>query len=677
VRFAILALLAFALSYGSAHAQKDQIKRGSAPDWVIPSELMPMPADASGLVFVRRQDSLVHLDAQGQAHYLGYRIKILHANALQLGNISIAWNPAYGAPTVHMIKVHRDGAVIDMLAKAQFEILRREDQLEASRLDGTLTAVLRVADLRVGDELEVAQTTVAKDPTLGNNSAGFLFLTDTVSPGRFRLGLSWIDGQEPTIKMAPFMAAAARKSDHAVEFKFDNPPTRTPIKDTAARFQWQRTVEFSDFSDWPTLSRYFAPLYAKAANFPDTSPLKQEASRIAAAHALPLDRASAALKLVQQDVRYIYVGLDGGNLTPASAHDTWKLRYGDCKGKTALLLGLLAALGIEAEPVLANNAGTDDGLDARLPSPQMFDHVLVRARINGAAYYLDATLPPVVPPGAKPVFPYRWILPLTKQGGSLEHLQWRPSDTPEEIIMSEIDARAGFDQPARITNTSIMRGIEGLKQQVELSGLAPGALLTSLRQQLIGDTWQTIEDVQWRYDQKAQASVLKISGTGTVDWDSSKAGVKSLALPGGGFNPPSKRIRSADQNQDLPYYNKPEFACYVTTVRLPTQTQAKHWSLASEFDTQIFGRNYHRAFELREGSIRMIRGSRIEKQEIDAASAMKDNERIASFDNSMGMIYYDPSDNKIAKVRDKLVPATYDIDWAKEDVPCILKPTAN
>jgi hypothetical protein len=36
--------------------------------------------------------------------------------------------------------------------------LRREDQLEAAMLDGLLTAVLRVPDLRVGDDLEIAYT---------------------------------------------------------------------------------------------------------------------------------------------------------------------------------------------------------------------------------------------------------------------------------------------------------------------------------------------------------------------------------------------------------------------------------------------------------------------------------------------------------------------------------------
>ena len=141
-------------------------KRSSAtrprPEWVS-SELLPVPADAAGLAFFRRQDTLVHLDERGQEQYTGYRIKILHSNALQLGNLSLAWNPASGAPTVHVIKVHRDGQTIDALEKAKFEILRREDQLETAKLDGILTAVFRISDLRVGDELEFALTTRSRD----------------------------------------------------------------------------------------------------------------------------------------------------------------------------------------------------------------------------------------------------------------------------------------------------------------------------------------------------------------------------------------------------------------------------------------------------------------------------------------------------------------------------------
>ena len=73
----------------AALGQDNRIRQAPEPAWVTPSPLMAVPADPRGLVFVRRQDITVHIDAKGQEQYTGYRIKILNSNALQLGNIGI------------------------------------------------------------------------------------------------------------------------------------------------------------------------------------------------------------------------------------------------------------------------------------------------------------------------------------------------------------------------------------------------------------------------------------------------------------------------------------------------------------------------------------------------------------------------------------------------------------
>ena len=471
--------------------------------------------------------------------------------------------------------------------------------------------------------------------------------------------------------MTADMAAVVLKSNSAVDFRFDNPAVLSPPKDSPPRYLWQHVVEYSDFSDWSALSRQFAPLFEKAAKLAPNSTVKLEASRIAAAEATPMQRASAALKLVQQDVRNVYVGLNGGNLTPASADETWQRRYGDCKGKTALLLALLNQLGIAAEPVLVNSSGVDDGFDRRLPMPQLFDHVLVRAHIDGTAYWLDGTLPPVAAPSLRPVFPANWVLPLSSQGRSIEKLIWQPAITPDEIYLFEIDARTGFDKPARIVSTQIIRGVKGLQEQMQFSSLSAPQLLDLYRQRATGELFQEIDDVQWRYDQKASASILTISGTGKMNWDDDGGGARSIALPGGGFNPPERRARASGQNQDVPFYQKPEYDCHVTTVRIPVSTQAGQWTSKPSFDQHFFGRQYYRAWELSDGSIRMVRGDRVEQPEIDAAVAERDNARIGAFDNSMGYISYDPHGRNGSVGNGEKVPATYDFDWTANEVPCI------
>jgi len=665
-----LLLAASMIVADAACAQTDQVRRGPAPDWVTQSTPIPLPSMPSGPMFFRRQDVEIRLTAKGQEQYQGYRVKILDSSALPIGNISVAWNPGAGAPIVHGIKLFRDGQAIDVLKSASFEILRREDQLEAAKLDGTLTAVFKVPDLRVGDELEVDLTIFSSDPGLGHNEAGILLLGASPAPGRYHLGLSWNQGREPKIQPTADMTGAMVKGDRRIDLRFDNPPLLSSPKDAPTRYQWRRAVEYSQFADWPAVSRHFAPMFMKAATPAPNSAIRREASRIAAAQSRPLDRAAAALKLVQQDVRYIYVGLNGGNLIPATADETWQRRYGDCKGKTVLLLALLAEMGIAAEPVLVNSSGDDDGYDQRLALPQLFDHVLVRARIDGKTYWLDGTLPSVATPNVQPVFPFAWVLPLTVDGSGLEKLPWRPAATPDEINLFEIDARTGFDKPAKIVSTEILRGVKGLQKQVQLAPVTASQLLDVFRQNAIGDTFQTIDDVKWRYDQAAGASILTITGTGTFDWSDDGAGGKSLALPGGGFSPPERRIRAPDQNRDVPFYTKPDYTCHVTTVRVPTSTDAKQWSSKNSFDTRLFGRAYHRAWEMRDGAIRMIRASRVEQPEIDATAAQRDNARIAAFDNSMGWISYDPAGKKNSIGHGETVPATYDVDWTAANVPC-------
>lgn len=655
---------------GTAQAATDEVRQGPAPVWATLSDPLPVPADVQGLAFVRRNDTFVHLDQGGQSSYQGYWIRLLHENALQLGNLSIAWNPSAGAPTVHTLRIHRNGAVIDVLKTAKFEILRREHELEASKLDGELTAILRVPYLRVGDELEAAWSLPMTDPTLGEKAAGMLGLQNESPPGRYQLGLSWADGFEPKVKFTSDLSSQVRRGNRALRILLDNSEALETAANAPDRFNWQRTIEFSRYPDWPSASRLFAPLFQSAAKLGPQSPLKAEAAKIAAQHRDPLARAAAALTLTQRDIRYIYVGLDGGNYRPASADETWQRRYGDCKGKTAVLLSLLAELGIEARPVLVLNSGGDDGMNERLPSPTWFDHVLVQAQIGGKTYWMDGTLPPVAPPAERPVLAYRWGLPLTATGSELQRVAWRPADRPDTISLARIDARAGFAKPAEITKTSITRGINGLAQQMTFSAMTPAQILAAARKAFADGTMDEVSDAKWRYDVPAQASVLTIVGKAMVEWEDEGEGNRSLALPGGGFSPPERKVRSDKEGASIPFAVDSDFSCAVTTLVLPADTKPAQWSFNSTYDTQLYGRTYYRAFELRDGAIRMIRASRPTLRELAAAAAKRDTEKLVNFDNSMAMVSFDPKGQNSAFRPGGPVPTTEEADWLRDTSAC-------
>lgn len=656
-----------------AAAQNDVVQSGPPPEWATVSEPLAVPDDATGLVFIRRQDTLIHLDSKGQWTYLGQTFKLLHPQALQLGNVTLEWNPAVGSPVVHRLQIHRDGQSIDVLENAKFEVLRREDQLEQAMLDGKLTAILKVPDLRVGDELEFAATTPSEDPTLRERSFGALFIGPTPPPGRLRLGVSWEDGQAPMTKLSPDLEALAVRSANALDIRADNLKPSVITVDAPPRYNMMRIAEFSDFASWKEVSERVAAMFAGPSRLRPDSPVEQEIARIAAAHPDEASRALAALELVQEQVRYIYVGLDGGNFTPASADDTWERRYGDCKGKTTLLLALLRGLEIEAEAVLANNSGADDGTNERLPNPASFDHVLVRAKVDGKVLWLDGTLPGGYGPMERPLVPYRWVLPLSEKGKQLEKLAALPPSLPLEMGMYEIDARAGFDEPSRITWTRALRGTDGLLQHYQLAALSPGQLEAGMRNTLANDSnWVEVESVSYRFDRETLASILTVKGRARTDWQEDGEGSYSLTLPGGGFSPPNRKQRSKDQDVDAPYFSAPSYSCHVTTVRLPDDTLLKNWGHNSVFDTKIYGRLYYRMMDrFSDRTIRMVRGSRTEEIEIVPVVAARDNERLDDFDNSKAVIDYDPTEEATPWGNRDPVALSTDPVWLSGNPPCL------
>ncbi len=644
---------------------------GPAPEWVTQVDPIAVPDEARGIVFIRRQQTEVHLSGNHQQTFSLFHAVLLHPNALQLGNVAISWNPAAGSPIVHAARIHRNGESLDVLADNDFEILRREDQLEAAMLDGMLTAILRVPDLRVGDEIEVAFTTPTADPTLRDRDYGMLMIAADPAPGLVQLRLSWDEENDaPFTRLTTDLEPLATRSANAITITANSAAPLIPPRDAPLRYHWQRILEFSDFENWPAVSARFDGLFKTARTLGDDSAVAREAARISRTHQGEMARARAALELVSQQVRYIYVGLNTGALTPASAEETWQRRYGDCKGKTALLLALLDELGIQAQAVFVNNSAADDGIDGFLPGPSMFDHVLVRATIDGQSYWLDGTLPGVTIPQSRPLLPYRWVLPLDAEGAEIERLDWLAMDDPAIIMLFDIDARGGFDRPAAITQTTITRGIGALGEYFAYSALTEQQLASAFRNELAGSTaWDTVETVNWRFDRERQASVLEISGTGMPDWDDEGNGRRRLTLPGGGFSPPQRRQRDAGQDQQAPFLNEDLYTCHVTTVRLPAKTEAQEWSYNTSFDTEIYGRLYRRDFERRDGSIRMVRISRTEENEVSPERAEADNVRLPAFDNSMARIEYDPGDS--FQPRGGIaVPAIYEIDWLENHTAC-------
>ncbi|MDI1296416.1 MAG: transglutaminase domain-containing protein, partial [bacterium] len=457
-----------------------------------------------------------------------------------------------------------------------------------------------------------------------------------------------------------------------LDYELRDPKSSVMTDGAPARYNVRRLIEYSDFAGWEDISGRWWTLFDAAATLAPESPVRAEVARIAAVSSDPVVRAQAALALVQGQIRYVYVGLNGGNYRPASADETWKRRFGDCKGKTALLLAVLRALGIEAQAVLVNSNG-GDGMDERLPSPLMFDHVLVRATIAGKTHWLDGTrlgdqwltlLPPV---------PYRWALPLRSGGAALEAVPARAPRAPQFVGLLDVDARGGIDKPGKVTAQHILRGDETYGMRTSLAGMsgedADRALKAYWRQQA---DWVDADTVSWRYDDKRAALVLGMTGTGKLDWDGSDQDGWSYYLAGGGFYPPDIRKRPKEQAQDAPWAIAfPRFRCWGTIVRLPKPSGAWHWNIVGKkVNRSLGGIAYWRGLSLADNVVRSVQSSRSIVPEISAAEARATNDAIPGFDKKMTRIDQDFGlTADVGRVEPMLAQGDA-IDWLAEDTPC-------
>lgn len=102
-------------------------------------------------------------------------------------------------------------------------------------------------------------------------------------------------------------------------------------------------------------------------------------------------RASRAIELVQDGFRYLSVNLELGGQVPAPAETVIRRRYGDCKDVAFLLVRLLRAVGVTARPVLVNSAWRQT-VGSMLPSPSVFNHVVVEFEVANQKRWVDATL---------------------------------------------------------------------------------------------------------------------------------------------------------------------------------------------------------------------------------------------------------------------------------------------
>lgn len=521
----IMALIAalIVVAAAPALAQDKPIVAPPAP-WVDPTSIpAPDPALKDRPVQILLVNAQSRYARDGSREYFVESATLVQTpqGLAGTGNLEFSWQPGLSELIIHKVQIIREGKIIDLVPREQgFTVLRRENNLEGAVLNGTLTAVLQPEGLTVGDIVNIAWTVRVKPTAATPGAENLLALTNGLPTRRLRFRETWEEGVSMRWRATNAMGKPRLRKNGPISeltLELENAQGPKPPEGAPLRFAMPATLELSSYAGWADISRTMAPLYARAQSLGPASSLKPEIERIAAASADPKARMMAALRLVQDKIRYFALTMGEGGYVPATAEETWKRRFGDCKGKTVTLLALLAGLGIEAEPVLVGNV-FGDSLGERLPMIRLFDHVIVRASIGGRSYWLDGTRTGDRSLEALLSSPFRFGLPLRAAGADLEALPLVAPTAPLSDVAIRYDASGGFTRLVPFTAEVTFRGDLATAWRNALAAEGEAALTDALKNQIPAIPNSELELKSVRSDEVTGNMHFAFAGTTRMDW---------------------------------------------------------------------------------------------------------------------------------------------------------------
>lgn len=310
----------------------------------------------------------------------------------EAGRFSIDFTPEFERITFHKVEVRRDGRWTTRLDPKTVSLARREGEFEQDIANGAVTALLVLDDVRVGDVIRVSYTYDGGNPILqGQRTESFRsgYHNPTLA-ARFRA--LYAPGTEIAVRTEngerePVLRVGADATEVSME------RTRVPAivdhGDYPRGYSPFPSIQVGPRQQWADVVHWALPLYPQV-SAPLAPDLEQ---RIAAWRRLPTAHArlAAALRTVQDEVRYFGIEMAETTHRPHAPHEVWARRFGDCKDKAYLLVTLLHRLGIEAVPALVS-VSNGAAVGRLLPAGDAFDHVIVRATLDGATVWMDPTV---------------------------------------------------------------------------------------------------------------------------------------------------------------------------------------------------------------------------------------------------------------------------------------------
>ncbi|WP_343701699.1 DUF3857 domain-containing protein [Chitinophaga sp.] len=306
--------------------------------------------------------------------------------------INVEYSPEYEKLQFHQIQIRRNGQVINQLNLSKIKALQLEQDLSMFIYSGRYNAWYSMEDVRKGDQIEYAYSIIGENPVFDNKYSNSFYFTSYDPVANFYKALIVPSSRQLQFRYysnAPRPAEKIIDGMHFYEWDLGAKVHIMKPKDhMPAWYVDYPYLEVSEFENWAAVAKWAAAVNNIPLNGREvaekSSQLKAKAGTDTARYI------EEAIRFVQEDIRYMGIEIGEYSHRPNSPEKVCKQRFGDCKDKSLLLVALLRAGGVGADMAYVNTA-FNKHVAGRLPSPDRFNHAIVKARFNDQNYWIDAT----------------------------------------------------------------------------------------------------------------------------------------------------------------------------------------------------------------------------------------------------------------------------------------------
>lgn len=631
-RPALWAALLIALACPAADA-KPNFSVQPPPAWV---QTIAPPADADrnepedGLRCML-DDRQARVTSKGSQYFTHYVQQVTTSAAVEeASQLRLDFEPSYQSLVIHHIRVVRAGQVIDALRPSEVKVIQREEELNKQLFNGTLSAVVLINDVRPGDVIDYAYSVNGDNPVLAGRFADGVGLAHSDTVALLRVRLLWPAARKLFVRpQQTDLQPSVTQGPDEVEYVWErrNSPGIEYEDSTPAWFDPTPYVQLSEFETWADVARWAAPLYAPGELSPALKAQIEEWRKLPNEE----ERLLAARRFVQDEVRYLGIELGTYSHTPTKPSKVFERRFGDCKDKTLLLVTALNELGIGARPALVNTDARR-ALDGWQPSPYSFDHVIVRAELEGKTYWIDPTISYQRGTLANASAPgYERALIVAPETQALADIPATKPDGPTTTV-HELFVVKSFDAPVRLKIITTFRGPDADATRYRLAGQSREEMGKQYLN-FYADGEPSIQpDGLPEVADDERANVITVTGRYTIPsfWKDSKHEFPAQYF-GGALSKPGVSRRTSPLAVTFPYHVE-----QLTEIHMPQ----RQWVTTGEWEAEDDALRFTARTD-EDGNVVRLRYTLFTK--LDTVPVAKVEKHLATLDKALAISSYELS----------------------------------